>query len=819
MNRSSHKHHILSQWGQGLAEYAIILAFVGVSALLTITILDPSLSDVFSRITRSDPVSPPSLVDYAAQPTPTASNPTATPTGPTPTATNTAAPTATMTATAAPSIGCGSTLEAETAALSGAMVINAGLDPAASGGKYIHVPDGTGDNLIGPGGDSATFNFDIATADTYRFIGYVYAEDDTSNSFFVEIDGTRMDWDAEIYTFYDPDYINKTNGTPIDPVELSLSAGSHTIVVSLREDGTRLDKIVFECTSAPLNPTPTPEVDNCSQTFEAEAATLSGLMVIGNDGSASGGQYVHVPTGDNFTGPNNDSVTFNVTVTEDRDYQLIGYSHAATGSNNSFWVSLNGSDALWDVEENSTYDPDYVNDRNGSDPVIYNLTAGSYTIVVSLREPDTRLDKLTLECATPDPNDDFLLPADNLCPGAITSQSSTINGGISDRACDGDRTGTYLGNSVTHTDSDNEAWWQVDLGRIYVLQQIKIFNRTDCCSDRLSNFYIFVSDNPFTSTDLTTTINQPGVDSYYFDGNVESLAYAFSLQSGRYIRIQLTGSDPLSLAEVEIYGSLEVPDSCSAVLDMFYIIDRSGSMTFAITGATDRMEASRNAITAVNDAMIASGLPHRVGAVTFAGNGSYNAGGFDRINVDNVSYAVTTDIADFNLNILPNINPGGYTPTGPALFDTRLAMVDEWDPLRIPIIILITDGAPNVPQDEILHSASEAAMIDVYDINGDPHPLSTLATLGPAVQGSSLNQGNILVDVITSAEVLMDSLPNATLYTVGLGDVGATEFNPSLLTRVAEIGGGTYSAVSSASGLTTVLTDIYNSVPPCDVDS
>jgi len=46
----------------------------------------------------------------------------------------------------------------------------------------------------------------------------------------------------------------------------------------------------------------------------------------------------------------------------------------------------------------------------------------------------------------------------------------------------------------------------------------KLWNRTDCCGERLSAFYVLVSDNPFNSTDLTTTINQAGVSSYYTAG-------------------------------------------------------------------------------------------------------------------------------------------------------------------------------------------------------------------------------------------------------------------------------------------------------------
>jgi hypothetical protein len=45
-------------------------------------------------------------------------------------------------------------------------------------------------------------------------------------------------------TAYASDYVSDRNGE--DPVEVCLAAGSHTVGVYLREDGTRLDTIGLE---------------------------------------------------------------------------------------------------------------------------------------------------------------------------------------------------------------------------------------------------------------------------------------------------------------------------------------------------------------------------------------------------------------------------------------------------------------------------------------------------------------------------------------------------------------------------------------------
>ena len=106
-NKQRNQHHNKQQAGQGLVEYALILIFAAVAAILIINLLEPSIGDVFSRFVRNAPVAPPSLVNYTPPATFTATA-TADPNGPptatpvTPTATNTITPTNTPTNTPIP---------------------------------------------------------------------------------------------------------------------------------------------------------------------------------------------------------------------------------------------------------------------------------------------------------------------------------------------------------------------------------------------------------------------------------------------------------------------------------------------------------------------------------------------------------------------------------------------------------------------------------------------------------------------------------------------------------------------------------------------
>jgi len=133
-------------------------------------------------------------------------------------------------------------------------------------------------------------------------------------------------------------------------------------------------------------------------------------------------------------------------------------------------------------------------------------------------------------------------------------QSSTNFGGNANYAVDGVTGGDFNTDHVTHTGPDAQAWWQVDLGSIRSIDTIRIWNRTDCCSDRLTNSWVLVSSDAFTSTNLATSTNQSGVFSYHL-GSVVTSNYIPVFRTGRYVRVQLAGTDYLSLAEVQIMSA------------------------------------------------------------------------------------------------------------------------------------------------------------------------------------------------------------------------------------------------------------------------
>jgi RHS repeat-associated protein len=139
----------------------------------------------------------------------------------------------------------------------------------------------------------------------------------------------------------------------------------------------------------------------------------------------------------------------------------------------------------------------------------------------------------------------------NLALGKPTTQSSTEWGGVASRAVDGNTSGNWNDGSVTHTGTEGAPWWQVDLGSVQQLSDIKVWNRTDCCGSALTNFYVFVSDNPFTSSNVA---GQPGVSTYNVAGQAGTPSVVAANRTGRYVRVQLGVYERLSLAEVQVFG-------------------------------------------------------------------------------------------------------------------------------------------------------------------------------------------------------------------------------------------------------------------------
>ena len=172
----------------------------------------------------------------------------------------------------------------------------------------------------------------------------------------------------------------------------------------------------------------------------------------------------------------------------------------------------------------------------------------------------------------------------NLALGASASQSTTKGDGVASFANDGNVIGddNWGGDAnLQHTETQPDSWWKVDLGEIYVLDSISIYNRTDNRSgilNRLSNFYVFRSELDIDGNRPTNDlVNDPNILHTFFPGAASSVEnFPLDLEEGRYVLIKLTGNGPLHMAEVEVYGCESVPPvPCNIAITDVSSTDRS----------------------------------------------------------------------------------------------------------------------------------------------------------------------------------------------------------------------------------------------------
>ena len=77
----------------------------------------------------------------------------------------------------------------------------------------------------------------------------------------------------------------------------------------------------------------------------------------------------------------------------------------------------------------------------------------------------------------------------NIARGNIPSQSSVGHGGRPERAIDGNKNPDYRGKGQTHTNTQDNPWWEIDLGKEILIDHIEIWNRGSL-QERLNGFVL-----------------------------------------------------------------------------------------------------------------------------------------------------------------------------------------------------------------------------------------------------------------------------------------------------------------------------------------
>lgn len=151
--------------------------------------------------------------------------------------------------------------------------------------------------------------------------------------------------------------------------------------------------------------------------------------------------------------------------------------------------------------------------------------------------------------------------------GVVTRQSSTYSGRGPEMAIDNDYEGFGM-KRCSSTQQDPQAWWDIDLGSIANIEEVRIWNRTDAPHDasvpqntytkRLFPVWVMISQDPFEkssgSISLKNSLKQ-SVAKVKFAEDKRMSTWRTPLNTqGRYVRVQLEGFNFLTLAQVEVLG-------------------------------------------------------------------------------------------------------------------------------------------------------------------------------------------------------------------------------------------------------------------------
>ena len=272
------------------------------------------------------------------------------------------------------------------------------------------------------------------------------------------------------------------------------------------------------------------------------------------------------------------------------------------------------------------------------------VTAGTHSYLFKVSDPDGNTTTSTATTATIATAGTTSTSAD-LALNQPTSESSLGYGGVPSRAVDGNTDGVYGDNSVTHTGTDANSWWQVDLQAASTVGAITISNRTDCCTSRLSDYYVFASATPF-DTRLTPAQQAalPGVWSSH-QVSTPSPSVTLALPAGtsaRYVMVQEnTANTNLSLAEVQVFATAPVVTTT---------VNNTGA---AFSYAGSWVESAGRGVGDYSDDVDASNVVGDTATFTWTGTSATIYGetnsdqGIDGINLDGVDQA-TVDTSSVN---------------------------------------------------------------------------------------------------------------------------------------------------------------------------
>lgn len=140
-------------------------------------------------------------------------------------------------------------------------------------------------------------------------------------------------------------------------------------------------------------------------------------------------------------------------------------------------------------------------------------------------------------------------------------QSSTRQGAVADWAVNGEE-------SLSLTQEENAPWWYVDLWNSYKISEVVVFNRRDCCFERLNYLLIELIDE--SGNIVETAQHDPVTMGPITDVWVAKFDYV-NIAPVRTVRLSIQHEPEhvgaLELAEVSVMAECQDGDACKTGFD------------------------------------------------------------------------------------------------------------------------------------------------------------------------------------------------------------------------------------------------------------
>lgn len=155
----------------------------------------------------------------------------------------------------------------------------------------------------------------------------------------------------------------------------------------------------------------------------------------------------------------------------------------------------------------------------------------------------------------------------NIGVGRKAYQSSTFNNREAHYAVNDETDGDGI-KRISCTQQDGQSWLEIDLGLLTIIDNIKLWNRTDSPADpvlpqdlyssRLFPCWVMIGSDPFSkecnSFSLRDNLKKATCKVKFVDDKRVSSWRCPAKTYGRYVRVQLEGYNSLSIAELQIFG-------------------------------------------------------------------------------------------------------------------------------------------------------------------------------------------------------------------------------------------------------------------------